>query len=35
MRDDVVTNTEREYTDRIVNQFPDREGDSLRVKKIL
>lgn len=35
MRDDVVTNAEREYTERIVAQFPDREGDSLRVKKIL
>jgi len=35
MRPDVVTNREHEYTDRIVQQFPDRDGDSLRVKKIL
>lgn len=35
MRDDVVTNSEREYTERVVKQFPDRDGDYLRVKKIL
>jgi len=35
MRDDVVKNSEREYTERLVAQFPDRDGDYLRVKKIL
>ena len=35
MRDDVVTNTPGEYTKRIVEAFPEREGDSLKVKKIL
>jgi aspartyl-tRNA(Asn)/glutamyl-tRNA(Gln) amidotransferase subunit C len=35
MRDDVVTNTPGEYTERIVAQFPDKSGTSLRVKKIL
>ncbi len=35
MRDDVVTNTPGEYTKDIVAQFPDKEGDALRVKKIL
>jgi aspartyl-tRNA(Asn)/glutamyl-tRNA(Gln) amidotransferase subunit C len=35
MRDDIVTNKPREYTDAILDQAPDRDGDYLRVKKIL
>lgn len=35
MRDDVVTNTEGEYTEKILESAPDREGQLLRVKKIL
>jgi aspartyl-tRNA(Asn)/glutamyl-tRNA(Gln) amidotransferase subunit C len=35
MRDDVVTNTERQYSDDIIAQFPDQERGYLRVKKIL
>ena len=35
MRDDVVTNEPRQYTNDIVAQFPDQERGYLRVKKIL
>ena len=35
MREDVVTNTSRQYTDDILNDAPDREGDYIKVKKIL
>lgn len=34
-REDEVTNTGGEYTESISAQFPDREGDYLKVKKIL
>jgi aspartyl-tRNA(Asn)/glutamyl-tRNA(Gln) amidotransferase subunit C len=35
MRPDEVTNEVGEYTESIAKQFPDRDGDALRVKKIL
>ncbi len=35
LREDVVTNAPGAYTERIVAQFPAREGDLLRVPKIL
>ena len=35
MREDVSTNTSRQYTDDILNDAPDREGDYIKVKKIL
>lgn len=35
LRDDVVTNAEGEYTEKILKNAPDRDGDHLRVKKIL
>jgi aspartyl-tRNA(Asn)/glutamyl-tRNA(Gln) amidotransferase subunit C len=35
MRDDVVTNTPGQYTDALLNEAPDRDGNYLRVKKIL
>ncbi len=35
MREDEVVNTQGEYTERIAAQFSDREGDLLRVPKIL
>ncbi len=35
MRDDVVTNTQGEYTDKIIAQFPDRQDGYLKVKQIL
>jgi aspartyl-tRNA(Asn)/glutamyl-tRNA(Gln) amidotransferase subunit C len=35
MRPDEITNTPGEYTEAIVAQFPDADGNSLRVKKIL
>ena len=35
MREDVSTNTSRQYTDNILNDAPDREGDYIKVKKIL
>jgi aspartyl-tRNA(Asn)/glutamyl-tRNA(Gln) amidotransferase subunit C len=35
MRDDVVTNESRQYSDDIIAQFPDKERGYLRVKKIL
>jgi len=35
VREDVVTNTPGQYTDAIVAQFPDRDGNALRVRKIL
>jgi aspartyl/glutamyl-tRNA(Asn/Gln) amidotransferase C subunit len=35
MRDDVITNSPREYTEAIVAQFPERSDDRLEVPKIL
>lgn len=35
MREDAVTNTPGQYTEAITAQFPDRDGNALRVKKIL
>ncbi|MES2213568.1 MAG: Asp-tRNA(Asn)/Glu-tRNA(Gln) amidotransferase subunit GatC [Patescibacteria group bacterium] len=35
MREDVVTNASREYTEDILANTPNREGDYLKVKKIL
>jgi len=35
MRDDVVTNKEGEYTEKILNNAPDTENGFLKVKKIL
>ena len=35
MREDEVTNTEGEFTQKILNEAPDTDGDYLRVKKIL
>ena len=35
MREDVVTNTEGEYTERLLNNAPSREGKYFKVKKIL
>jgi aspartyl-tRNA(Asn)/glutamyl-tRNA(Gln) amidotransferase subunit C len=35
MRDDVVLNQPGEYTERIVAQFPNKEGKLLKVQKIL
>jgi len=35
MRDDVVTNEPRQYTKRMLDEMPDKDGDYLRVKKIL
>jgi aspartyl-tRNA(Asn)/glutamyl-tRNA(Gln) amidotransferase subunit C len=35
MRDDVITTNPGEYTDAIVAEFPNRDGNYLRVKKIL
>ncbi|KND48106.1 MAG: aspartyl/glutamyl-tRNA(Asn/Gln) amidotransferase, C subunit [Parcubacteria bacterium C7867-006] len=35
MRDDVVTHTEEEYTEKLLNNAPSREGKYLKVKKIL
>lgn len=35
MRNDEVTNKPGEYTERIVSQFPEQEGNALKVKKIL
>ena len=35
MREDVVTNSSREYTESLLSNAPSREGDFLRVKKIL
>jgi aspartyl-tRNA(Asn)/glutamyl-tRNA(Gln) amidotransferase subunit C len=34
-REDEVTNTSGEYTSSIVAQFPEKEGDALKVQKIL
>jgi aspartyl-tRNA(Asn)/glutamyl-tRNA(Gln) amidotransferase subunit C len=34
-REDEVTNIEGEYTERILNEAPSRDGDYVRVKKIL
>jgi aspartyl-tRNA(Asn)/glutamyl-tRNA(Gln) amidotransferase subunit C len=34
-REDVVTNEPGEYTEKIVKEMPDTEGNYLRVKKIL
>ncbi len=35
MRDDVVTNAPDEYKEKILKNAPSREGDYLKVKKIL
>ena len=35
MRDDAVTNTSGEYTEKLLNNAPSREGQYLKVKKIL
>ena len=35
MRDDVVTNDQGEYTEKLLNNAPSREGNYLKVKKIL
>jgi aspartyl-tRNA(Asn)/glutamyl-tRNA(Gln) amidotransferase subunit C len=35
MREDVVTNTGGEYTERLLKSAPSREGQYLKVKKIL
>jgi Asp-tRNA(Asn)/Glu-tRNA(Gln) amidotransferase C subunit len=35
MRDDVVTNNTDEYTEKLLNNAPSREGRYLKVKKIL
>jgi aspartyl-tRNA(Asn)/glutamyl-tRNA(Gln) amidotransferase subunit C len=35
MRDDAVTNNSDEYTEKLLNNAPSREGRYLRVKKIL
>ncbi len=35
MRDDVVTNTARQYTEKILENAPKRDGDYVQVKKIL
>jgi Asp-tRNA(Asn)/Glu-tRNA(Gln) amidotransferase C subunit len=35
MRDDSVTHTPGEFTEDILNNAPDREGNYLKVKKIL
>jgi len=35
MREDISTNTSRQYTDDILSNAPDREGDYIKVKKIL
>lgn len=35
MRDDVVTHTSSEYTEDLLNLAPAREGNYLKVKKIL
>lgn len=35
MREDVVTNNSGEYTEQILNNAPFREGNYLKVKKIL
>jgi aspartyl-tRNA(Asn)/glutamyl-tRNA(Gln) amidotransferase subunit C len=35
MRDDVVTNTSGQYSRKILENVPSREGDYIKVKKIL
>lgn len=35
MRDDVVTNKDNEYTERLLDNAPNRDGKYLKVKKIL
>lgn len=35
MRDDIPQNEPREYTEKILQNAPSREGDYLKVKKIL
>ncbi len=35
MRDDVVTNTPGEYTERLIEQMPDSQDGFLKVKQIL
>ncbi|MFT5036529.1 MAG: aspartyl-tRNA(Asn)/glutamyl-tRNA(Gln) amidotransferase subunit C [Candidatus Azotimanducaceae bacterium] len=34
-REDVISNEPNEYTEAILNEMPDRDGQYLRVKKIL
>ncbi len=35
MRDDVVTNAGGQYTEKLLNNAPSREGEYVKVKKIL
>lgn len=35
MRDDIPTNLSSEYTEKLLNNVPAREGDYVKVKKIL
>jgi aspartyl/glutamyl-tRNA(Asn/Gln) amidotransferase C subunit len=35
MREDVVIHKKREFTEKILHEAPDRDGDYLRVKRIL
>jgi aspartyl-tRNA(Asn)/glutamyl-tRNA(Gln) amidotransferase subunit C len=35
MREDIPTNTARQYTEKILDNAPAREGDYIKVKKIL
>lgn len=35
MREDVVTNSKGQYKEKLLNNAPSREGDYLKVKKIL
>ncbi len=35
MRGDVITNTENEYTEKLLNNSPQRDGRYFKVKKIL
>ena len=35
IREDVATNTARQYTEKILDNAPEREGNYIKVKKIL
>lgn len=35
MREDITTNTARQYTEKILDNAPEREGNYIKVKKIL
>jgi aspartyl-tRNA(Asn)/glutamyl-tRNA(Gln) amidotransferase subunit C len=35
MRDDIVTNTENQYTEKLLNNVPSKESGFVKVKKIL